>query len=250
MTKKKHWPLHSQISGTVWFAAVLIVILALVFFFIPQRRDTPQQQTKEQKNIAELQKMEDSVYSTRREKQPSRHHEQRDISRHSNTGGQGSGRQRISGQGASGQGTPCPYNTVFTRKPLQVELNGADTTTLQLLHGIGPAFARRIVRYRERLGGFCSTNQLLEVYGFTQELLDHISPYLILDSSALEKININTEPLKRLIKHPYMEYYFARDLVNLRSRGITFSSPDDLRTIPSCSDTLLARLLPYIDFQQ
>ena len=119
---------------------------------------------------------------------------------------------------------------------------------MQLLHGIGPAYARRIVRYRERLGGFVSTDQLLEVYGFTPELLDHIRPHLTLDTGNLRKINVNTLALKQLIKHPYMDYYFARDLVNLRSRGVTFSSPDDLRAVPSCSDTLLMRLLPYLEF--
>ena len=45
-----------------------------------------------------------------------------------------------------------------------------------------------------------------------------------------------------------MDYYFARDLVNLRSHGETFSSPDDLRAIPSCTDTMLSKLLPYLDF--
>ncbi len=129
-----------------------------------------------------------------------------------------------------------------------VELNSADSTTLQLLHGIGPAFARRIVRYREKLGGFSNKEQLLEVYGFTPSLLEHIEPYLQLDSSNLRKINVNSIELKQLIKHPYTEYYFARDLVNLRSHGVTFTCPDDLRAIPSCTDTMLSRLLPYLDF--
>lgn len=134
------------------------------------------------------------------------------------------------------------------RKPLVVELNSADTTTLMLLHGIGPAFARRIVRYREKLGGFIHEEQLLEVYGFTPALLEHIAPHLQLDSGALRKINVNHVELKQFIKHPYVEYYFARDLVNLRSRGVTFATPDDLRAIPSCSDTMLTKLLPYLEF--
>ena len=241
MAKKKHKLLHSQISGTVWFAVALIAILALVFFFLPQHRDTPREDSTEQKNRAVLQEMEDSVYRSRRES--------------SNTSRPPSER-RTGGRNWSpkggGQGTPDHFYThtppAPTRKPLVVELNSADTTTLQLLHGIGPAYARRIVRYRERLGGFSSTDQLLEVYGFTPELLDHIRPYLQLDTSMLQKINVNTMTLNQLKKHPYMEYYFVRDLVNLRSRGVTFSSPDDLRTIPSCTDTMLTRLLPYLEW--
>lgn len=135
-----------------------------------------------------------------------------------------------------------------TRQPLTVELNSADTLTLQLLHGIGPAYARRIVAYRERLGGYTSTRQLLEVYGFTPALLDHIAPSLRLDTSTLTRLDINSAELKTLVRHPYMEYYLARDIVRLRSLGQRFRSADDLRAIPSMTDTTLAKLLPYLDF--
>ena len=246
MAKKKHWLLHSQISGTVWFAVALIAILTSVFFFFPKSSNNPEQDSKKQKNIAELQKKEDSVYRSRRAKNDERivmsdEHSPSNV-RHSSFNSQHSS---LNTQHYYTTDPPAP-----TRQPLIVELNSADTTTLQLLHGIGPAFARRIVKYREKLGGFTSTNQLLEVYGFTPELLDHIRPHLRLDAHNLSKLSINTMTLKQLIKHPYMEYYFARDLVNLRSRGAVFSSPDDLRTIPSCTDTLLNRLLPYLDFEK
>ena len=254
MAKKKRWLLHSQIVGTIWFAVILLAILALAFFFFPQHRSTPRQEVKEQEKIVDLQKKEDSVYRSRRKR-----YETIKGVRGSEKGVRGSekgvrGSERTYDSGVargSTQGYIPTYVTTPpapTRKALVVELNSADTTTLQLLHGIGPAYARRIVRYRERLGGFCSTDQLLEVYGFTPELLDHLRPYLRLDTLAILKINVNTMTLKQLIKHPYMEYYFARDLVNLRSRGVTFSSPDDLRAIPSCTDTLLVRLLPYLEF--
>ena len=247
MGKKKHWLLQSQISGTIWFAVVLIAILALVFFFIPQRRSTPQQVHKEQKNIANLQKKEDSVYQSRRTQYTSKNNQYH--STHNSTSYPS--QNHIRHTDASNSTSDNFFTSVPptpTRQPLSVELNSADSTTLQLLHGIGPAYARRIVKYRERLGGFVSTDQLMEVYGFTPELLNRIRPYLKLDTDHLRKININTLTLKQLIKHPYMEYYFARDLVNLRSRGVTFSSPDDLRAIPSCSDTLIEQLLPYLEF--
>ena len=251
MAKKKLGPLQSQISGTIWFAVVLIAILALVFFFFPKSDNASQQDPKEQKNIADLQKKEDSVYHSRRQENASGRGGYERASRSSSHEG-GIEEKNSRRRGSDRQVAPNPYYTTEppapTRQPRVVELNSADTTTLQLLHGIGPAYARRIVKHRERLGGFTSTDQLLEVYGFTPELLDHIRPYLRLDTQALQKINVNTMTLKQLIRHPYMEDYFARDLVNLRSRGATFRSPDDLRTIPSCSDSLLARLLPYLDF--
>ena len=232
MGKKKHRLTQSQINGISWIAIALAVSLALYFFsrtidFQPTNADI-----HENDNQIRLENFEDSIYHSRR---PNRTFLRNTI--------QNQHHKSIKTDSLYTSEPPAPV-----RKPLMVELNSADSTTLQLLHGIGPAFARRIVRYREKLGGFSNKEQLLEVYGFTPSLLEHIEPYLQLDSSNLRKININSIELKQLIKHPYTEYYFARDLVNLRSRGVTFTCPDDLRAIPSCTDTMLSRLLPYLDF--
>ena len=129
-----------------------------------------------------------------------------------------------------------------------MDLNAADTLTLQLLHGIGPTFARRIVRYRERLGGFVDREQLLEVYGMTPELVAHIAGSLTLDSTHVRRMKINVLPLKELLRHPYMDYYLARDVVKLRRQGMTLRDAEMLRTLPTCSDSVLQRLLPYLDF--
>ena len=133
------------------------------------------------------------------------------------------------------------------RQPLSVELNSADTLTLQLLYGIGPTLARRIVRYRERLGGFHSTSQLTEVYGISQSLLERIEGQLTVDTAMVRTIGLDTVSLKQLLRHPYIEYYQARDIIALRNRGVRFRTVDDLRAVPSMADTTLERLLPYID---
>lgn len=234
MRKEKHSPTYSQIAGIVWITVSLLVISGIVFFSRNTDQPTAENDARQSRQKVFLEKKEDSVYRSRRMQRPPYP------------------QQRTSRQQQLSSDTHILYSprpVVPTRLPLVVELNGADTTTLQLLHGIGPAFARRIVKYRERLGGYVSTSQLLEVYGFTPDLLAHIAPHLQLDTaSALRRIPVNSATLKQLIRHPYVEYYFARDLVNLRSHGVTFSSVDDLRTLPSASDTMLSKLHPYLDF--
>lgn len=233
MEKKKRRLTNSQSIGIIWITVVLIALLAVIFFSkTSSSKTTPNDSIFVKERVA-LEKIEDSVYRSRKPHYPLRRHHKNHPKRVSQT----------------------PQNDFYTheppiptRKPLNVELNHADTTTLTLLSGIGPTFARRIIKYRERLGGFYCPEQLLEVYGFTPKLLNHIAPYLTIDTNSLQKISINTMTLKQLIKHPYMDYYFARDLVNLRSRGATFTTPDDLRTIPTCTDTMLAKLLPYLEF--
>ncbi len=221
--------MHSQVVGIVWISVVLLLVAGLAIF-LPRTTTTSVAMTDKTANdTAVLAEIEDSVYRAKR------HYKAHSkATQHSAV--------------TPTQGQPAPPAPPVRRQPLLVELNSADTTTLQLLHGIGPTYASRIVRYRDRLGGFTDKNQLLEVYGITPQLLDNIGPYLTIDTLAISKMDINSIPLKQLIKHPYIEYYQARDIVTLRNRGQRFNSADDLRAIPSMADTTLRRLLLYIDF--
>ncbi|MFN2449632.1 MAG: helix-hairpin-helix domain-containing protein [Candidatus Baltobacteraceae bacterium] len=64
--------------------------------------------------------------------------------------------------------------------PAALNVNSADARTLELLPGIGPALAERIVAFRHVNGDFQSTDELLDVAGMTQRRLDALSPYLTL----------------------------------------------------------------------
>lgn len=234
MGKKKSKPTQSQISGISWIAMVLVVIIGLYLFSKNPGSETTTVDAKEHQSIEKLEKMEDSACRSRRPQRPK--YTYRAEKQHSDS------------KEKSNLYTTEPPAPL--RKPLTVELNDADTLTLQLLHGIGPAYASRIVHYREKLGGFTSTDQLLEIYGFTPELLAHIESYLALDTTHIRRISINSVSLKALARHPYIEYYQARDIVRLRNKGVVFSCADDLRTVPSMADSTLQRMLPYLDFSE
>lgn len=220
--------MRSQVIGIAWIIAVLVLCAGWYFFSL---REVEKKGAEAAEMVAEVENLaakEDSVYRSRRgtrvmHREPARY--------------EGRGEPMYSHE-------PPPVR----KQALRVELNGADTTALQLLHGIGPAYARRIVRYRERLGGFVADSQLLEVYGFTPALLDHLRPQLELDTAARRRIAINSAGLKELARHPYVEYYQARDIVNLRAKGVIFSAEEDLRAVPSMADSTLRRLRPYLDF--
>lgn len=232
MGKKKNRLTQTQINGITCIAVILTATLLIVFFSGDKAPEAAKNDTILARNIDILKKREDSVYRSRRP-------------------GYGSRRRSTASYNPPAGERQDLYTTVPpapVRKPLVVELNDADTTTLMLLNGIGPAFARRIVKYRERLGGFIHKEQLLEVYGFTPALVEHVAPHLTFDSTSIRRLAINQAGLKELIRHPYMDYYFARNLVRLRSQGGTFATPDDLRAIPGADDSLLTKLLPYLDF--
>ena len=91
-----------------------------------------------------------------------------------------------------------------------IEINNADTAQFSTLPGIGYGYARLIIKYRERLGGFVKKEQLLEVYGFTNETYLKIVNLVYVDATNIRKINLNKAEYKDLYKHPY----FSKDLIN------------------------------------
>ena len=83
-----------------------------------------------------------------------------------------------------------------------IEINGADTTLLMKIPGIGSYYASRIVRYRERLGGFASAQQLEEIDGLPESTI----AYIKIDNQQIRKLNLNKLTLNQLKKHPYLNF--------------------------------------------
>lgn len=128
-----------------------------------------------------------------------------------------------------------------------VELNTADTTELKQLVGIGSYFARQIVYYREKLGGYYSIEQLLEINKFTPEKLDRIRHNLTVDRSKIRQIAVNWATAEKLNRHPYINFYQAKAIFEKRKKR-EFSSIDDLKGIPELTAEDLERIAPYLKF--
>ncbi len=132
------------------------------------------------------------------------------------------------------------------KKKILVELNSADSVTLLTLYGIGPSFAKRIIKYRNLLGGFYSKQQLLEVYGFDQGRLDKIDAFCEVSSAGIKKININIIKTEELKKHPYLDYYTAKAIVDQRIVLRKFTSVQQIKEIPLIHDELFVKIRNYL----
>lgn len=125
-----------------------------------------------------------------------------------------------------------------------VMLNNADTAALRHVPGIGSGYARRIVNYRQRLGGFCRVEQLREIDGFPESAL----PYFDLGDVNLRKLDINRLTLQQLKAHPYIGFYRAKAITDYRRLHGPLQSLQQLRLLKEFSAADIQRLEPYIQY--
>lgn len=128
-----------------------------------------------------------------------------------------------------------------------VELNTVDSIGLLPLPGIGPAYAKRILKYRSLLGGFYSTEQLKEVYGFTDSLFQIVKAYVKVDASLVTKIDLNTEDFKKLNAHPYISYEDTKSIFNYRRKNGPITKLEHLR-VCIYDEEQLKKIIPYLSF--
>lgn len=122
----------------------------------------------------------------------------------------------ISQQGVRSQEFNDYKDEVKDMSPVSFELNSTDTSSLKLLKGIGSATASRIMRYGKQLGGFYDFSQLSEIRGVYPEAIESIKKSMTIDKSLIKKLNINTSSLEVLKSHPYIDFYQAKVIVELR----------------------------------
>ncbi|MCC6370309.1 MAG: helix-hairpin-helix domain-containing protein [Bacteroidia bacterium] len=135
---------------------------------------------------------------------------------------------------------------VSKKQAAVTELNSADSLALIAINGIGPSFAKRILKYRNALGGFAVLEQLKEVYGFTEEMYVKISPLVKVNPSLIKKLNLSKDDFKIINKHPYISYELTKSIFDWRRK--TDITAANLKGIVN-NDELYQKLLPYLSFE-
>ncbi len=125
-----------------------------------------------------------------------------------------------------------------------IELNTDDTTQLIKVPGIGPYYARRILRYGKQLGGYVKVDQLDEIENFPSES----KKYFVISNPQPLQLNLNKLSLQQLRRHPYINYYQAKTIVDYRRLHGPLNSLQDLRLSKDFPPDVIARLTPYVTF--
>ena len=125
-----------------------------------------------------------------------------------------------------------------------VDVNQADTAELKKIPGIGSGIAGAIVSYRNRLGGFYSLEQLLEIEYVTPSLMK----WFKLETPLLRPLQVNEVGLDKLRAHPYLNFYQAKVIVEHRRKKGEIKSLSQLSLYEEFTEKDLERLSAYLKF--
>jgi len=127
-----------------------------------------------------------------------------------------------------------------------IDLNLAEADSLIKIRGIGEVLSKRIIKYRNSLGGFVSTDQLSEVYGLKPEVIKNVLERYYVEAPLPAKLNLNEDSIKVLAKHPYISYALAKVVIAYKEQHGAYKSIEDLRKIKIMTDSLFYKLSPYL----
>ncbi len=129
------------------------------------------------------------------------------------------------------------------------DLNKATANDLRQINGIGEKLSSRIVRFRDRLGGFLTDEQLYDVYGLEAEVVERaLKHFRVLNPPTVEKININSADVEELASLVYLKYHVAQNIVMYREENGLYTSFDDLFNVSGFPVNKIDRIALYLSY--
>lgn len=127
-----------------------------------------------------------------------------------------------------------------------IELNTVDTTQLVSIKGLGNVLSKRILNYRQILGGFNSVNQLKEVYGINDSLYNKISKHFEADKKLIKPLNINNCTYTELSRHPYITNYQANAILAYKKLSGSIKDKKELLDNFILPPETFSKVAPYL----
>ena len=127
------------------------------------------------------------------------------------------------------------------------DINTVSADELKRIRGIGDVLSARIVKFRNRLGGFLIEEQLYDVYGLESSVAKKVLvKYKVFNKPIIEKININTASVDEIGALVYIKFDVAREIVSFREANGPFTSLNELRNIEDFPEDKIDRIALYL----
>ena len=130
--------------------------------------------------------------------------------------------------------------------PLIINVATLDSTSLISIKGIGPFYAKMVLKYERALGGFYDPKQLLEVYKMNDKTYQILIAHLDFSSPNIRKISINRASVEELAKHPYLSWWQANSIVKMRTQMGGYHSIDELLNSHLINQDAFDKIEPYV----
>jgi competence protein ComEA len=146
------------------------------------------------------------------------------------------------------ENTTKESNTFHTKEinKEKKDINSADSSDLMEIRGIGLKRSGTIINFRQKLGGFVSTEQFSEIYHLPDSLALALSKAFVIDTTKLRRINVNKASFKEFIQHPYMNKQQTLLILEYREANGSIQSVNELFQNPSLNLELNPLLRYYL----
>jgi len=141
---------------------------------------------------------------------------------------------------------PIPPPEKKQQQAIHYRIETIDSTQLVSIKGIGPFYAKMIMRYERSLGGFLKPEQLLEVYKMTPDIYALLCARLDFSVPNIRRISINNATVEVLDRHPYITRWQANSIVKMRIQLGRFQSIQELRKSHLINAEDFEKLEPYV----
>lgn len=138
------------------------------------------------------------------------------------------------------------YAKKEAKEIILIEINGSDQSELETIPGVGSFYAKSILNYREKLGGFHYREQLLEVWKMDIEKYNAIEKYIKIDPTKIRKMELNTISVEGLKEHPYLNWNIANSIIKIRNQKGNFKSINEIKESVLIDIELFEKLKPYL----
>lgn len=135
---------------------------------------------------------------------------------------------------------------IIEKAPVIIDIANADSLELIKIKGVGKVIAKRIIKYRDKLGGFYSKNQLKEVYGISEDYIATILKQTTLSSTEVNQLSLNNDSFKNFVHHPYLQYEDVKKIFEHKQTTGGFNQVKDLKRFGVLPDSIYQKVSPYL----
>lgn len=132
------------------------------------------------------------------------------------------------------------------KSKVSVSLNGGSHEEFERIKGIGSYFSKKIIDYRERLGGYIHKEQLLEIWKVDLIKYQEIEEFIYFSEEPVEKISINTATVETLSYHPYINYKIANSIVKMRAQTGGYKELKEIKRSMLIDEVTFVKIKPYL----